>query len=352
MIEELAKISQEGENWSQIINFSRYWISDLGRVYDVKLHKLPRIEIEYDGYLLVSMRSDTGECKSKRIHRLVAEAFLPDWKSEWPWTVNHINGIKDDNRLCNLEMLTTGDNSRHYQTADCFKEAREAARAEMSRKMKEKCVDPEYNQQMSDRMKKVWQDDSMREMYVNCLYERQSNPENRKQVSDKLKEICADPEYRKGMSERQKENWNNPEYRNAIVSSHQDRIWVNDNIHEKWIHAHELESYLSQGYLQGRLPTGVASTAGKTRISKGKESKFVTSVGVSAYLADGWRLGKANRLQVQCIETGEVFSSVEECAKAFGTNEDLIRSKCKGLTKRSRKLPDLHFRFYEEEGDK
>lgn len=125
MIEELVLISQENERWAQVSNFSRYWISDLGRVYDTKLHKLSRTEIEWDGYILVSLYNDEGESKSKRVHRLVAEAFLSNWKAEWPWTVNHINGKKDDNRLVNLEMLTTQDNSKHYQTAECFAETRE-----------------------------------------------------------------------------------------------------------------------------------------------------------------------------------------------------------------------------------
>lgn len=344
MIEELVEIQEADEEWAQIQHFSRYWISSLGKVYDVKLHKMSRIEVEYDGYLLVSMRNDSGELKSKRIHRLVAEAFLPDWKPEWPWTVNHINGIKDDNRLCNLEMLTTGDNSRHYQTAECFRESREKARLAMSEKMKKKCADPEYASQMSERMKEVWKDPKMREMYIDCLYERQSHPENREQVSNKLKEICADLEYRKGMSDRQKQNWNDPKYREAIMSSNQDRIWVHNEDSEKWIHEHELDDYIQSGYVEGRLKTNLKpSTAGKVRIHKGNQSKFILPEELEIHLQEGWITGRADRKHVKCIETGEVFSSVEECAKAFNTNTDLIHSRCKGTAKNFRKLKHLHF---------
>lgn len=347
---EISAISAEGEQWRQIKDFSRYWISNLGRVYDIKLHKIARTDVEYDGYILVSMRNDKNEVKSKRVHRLVAEAFLPDWNPNWPWTVNHINGKKDDNSLDNLEMLTTSDNSRHYQTAECFEESRKSARAAISKKMKEKCSDPDYISEMSQRMKAVWSDSANREMYIQCLCQRHSDPDERKQISDKLKEVCSNPKYRKRMSDRQKENWGRIEYRQAVISKNQDRIWVHNNQSERWIHSHELASYLEQGYLEGRLLSSMRpTTAGKIRISRGSENKFVNPSELDSYLSSGWRLGKSKRQMVQCIETGEVFSSVEECASAFGATEDLIRSRCKGTATTFRKLKDLTFRFYEGE---
>lgn len=350
MINELKIISIKDENWAQIANFSRYWISDLGRVYDTKLCKLCRIEVEYDGYLLVSLLSDTKEHKSKRIHRLVAEAFLSDWNPEWPWTVNHINGVKSDNRLCNLEMLTAGDNSRHYQTAECFKESREASKAAVSKALKAKCADPEYKSAMSSRMKKVWADPDNRNMYISCLYERQADPSNRRKVSEKLKSICANPEYRKGMSDRQKANWNNPEYRHAIVSHNQDRIWVNKEGVEKWIHKSDLDLYVSKGYQLGRdIKNMKLTTQGKVRMYKGTQTKFIRPEDVASYTSQGWKHGRANRRHVQCVETGQIFDSVEECAKTFGTNVDLINSRCKGIAKNFRKLKEYHFIYYEYE---
>lgn len=71
-----------------------------------------------DGYYELSLYSADHKKKTERVHRLVAKAFLPDVKDG---VVNHINGIKTDNRSSNLEIVSPKDNSLHAKDSGLYR---------------------------------------------------------------------------------------------------------------------------------------------------------------------------------------------------------------------------------------
>ena len=78
---------------------------DILSTYSGKKKKLKH-QPNGDGYPQIKLKG-----KSYKIHRLVASAFIPNPES-LP-QVNHINGIKDDNRVENLEWCNNSQNQIH-----------------------------------------------------------------------------------------------------------------------------------------------------------------------------------------------------------------------------------------------
>jgi hypothetical protein len=64
----------------------------------------------HKGYCRVSLHN-TKKAKTHSVHRLVALAFIPN--PEGKPQVNHINGIKSDNSISNLEWVTNAENQKH-----------------------------------------------------------------------------------------------------------------------------------------------------------------------------------------------------------------------------------------------
>ena len=120
----INSIDTNVEIWKDIVGYeSLYQVSNLGRVKSLERQsfntKYKRILKElilrpsYNayGYLMVYFY-DGKNNKGKMLHRLIAEAFIYN-SDKNKSQVNHKNGIRNDNRIENLEWITPQDNTIH-----------------------------------------------------------------------------------------------------------------------------------------------------------------------------------------------------------------------------------------------
>lgn len=127
-IEKLRKVveamedSFKNEVWTSINGYEDiYEVSDHGRIrsvdrYDAAGHRRKgrMMAQSYDSYGYKTLKlSKDGKVTTFKVHRLVALNFIDNDDPEKKTTVNHINEVKDDNRVENLEWMCPKENSRY-----------------------------------------------------------------------------------------------------------------------------------------------------------------------------------------------------------------------------------------------
>lgn len=112
------------ENWKDIKGYEGlYLVSNIGRVKSLPrtiqksdgrtqpvFEKILTPSTDKDGYKITTLFKGKKR-KMLKVHRVVAEAFITNLENKPQ--VNHINGIKDDNRIENLEWSTISENRQH-----------------------------------------------------------------------------------------------------------------------------------------------------------------------------------------------------------------------------------------------
>ena len=132
------------EFWKDIKGYEGlYQVSNVGQVKSLPRYgtkgRILKSTLTHDGYLRVCLCKKNKK-KNFLVSRLVAEAFLSN-EDELP-EVDHLNGDRTDNRVCNLQWISSVENYRKKQsgvgipkrvicieTGEVFESAAAAARA-------------------------------------------------------------------------------------------------------------------------------------------------------------------------------------------------------------------------------
>lgn len=99
------------EIWKDIEGYEGvYQVSNFGRVKRVETNRILKGRKDSKGYLMANL-SKNSIVSNKTIHRLVAQAFIPNPENKQD--INHIDEDKTNNNVNNLEWSTRKENCNH-----------------------------------------------------------------------------------------------------------------------------------------------------------------------------------------------------------------------------------------------
>lgn len=99
------------EKWQRLEDYPNYCVSNTGEIKNTNTNKVLKQQHRGSQYRFVNIKNAQGYFVCKDVHRLVAQAFIPN-PSNKP-QVNHIDGNRTNNNVSNLEWVTAKENMRH-----------------------------------------------------------------------------------------------------------------------------------------------------------------------------------------------------------------------------------------------
>lgn len=121
----MSEARDEQEVWLPVVGCENgYIVSSLGRLKSVDRFTVSKRGVRMPfkgkevsgnisryGYRVANITTNNGKVKMFMVHRLVAMAFIPNPLNKNQ--VNHKNSKRDDNRVVNLEWVTSKENTQH-----------------------------------------------------------------------------------------------------------------------------------------------------------------------------------------------------------------------------------------------
>ena len=88
--------------------YKKYAANKDGEIMNIEVKNVKKGNLSNSGYLMFTIRLNKNKCKSCLSHRFVFECFYG--LIEKNKQINHINTIRTDNRIKNLEPVTASEN--------------------------------------------------------------------------------------------------------------------------------------------------------------------------------------------------------------------------------------------------
>lgn len=102
---------KDNTQWKVLTGYDgKYYVSRNGEVYSVYRNKLLQGTLNHKGYKIIRL-THNKKAKTLILHRIIAKEFIPNPENKEQ--VNHLNAIKTDNRVENLEWVTVIENRTH-----------------------------------------------------------------------------------------------------------------------------------------------------------------------------------------------------------------------------------------------